>query len=137
MCAAELDESEWETSVSLPGLWENNGRCKLFQYFTLSFPQRQCLTVDRDAPVGKFQEIWSTPLADGSTAVVLANLGPIETRITLTWDMMGWPSVAVYKVRDLWKQEDLLLPAQGNHTVLVRSHNVAMLKLSPVKPSVQ
>jgi hypothetical protein len=40
--------------------------------------QRQCLTVDRDAPQGQLKEVWVSPLADGSVAVALANKGPVE-----------------------------------------------------------
>lgn len=94
--------------------------------------QRQCLTVDRDAPTGLKQEIWSTPLVDNSIAVMLANRGPIESIMTLSWDMIGVDSGSVYKVRDLWKHEDIHAAQKNQLNVLVPSHGVVMLKLSPV-----
>ena len=60
--------------------------------------------------------------------------GPVELPMTVTWSMLGFNDRLVFRARDLWKHADLKLPAQGNITALVRSHGVAMLKLTPVTP---
>lgn len=75
-------------------------------------------------------QVWSSPLADGSIAVLLANKGPKESRMTVTWGMLGLNDHLVYHARDLWKHADLKIPVQGNLTALVRSHGVAMFKLT-------
>lgn len=94
--------------------------------------QRQCLTVDRDAPSGLLHEIWSAPLSGNSMAVMLANRAPVESLMTVTWEMLGLSSNSVYKVRDLWKHEDIHAAQRTQVNVLVPSHGAVMLKLTPV-----
>lgn len=98
----------------------------------LNLYQSQCLTVDRDAPDGKFEEIWSVPLSDGTTGVLLANKGPVKKEITLNWSMLGWNDDLVVKIRDLWKLEDLPRSYSTSFSSLVNSHGVVVLKISPV-----
>lgn len=102
----------------------------------LNLYQRQCLTIDRDAYTGETQEIWASPLEDGSYAVMLLNKGPIENTMTLSYDIL---SVIVntgssFHIRDLWDQKDLTNILTENHavTLLVKSHGVRLLKLTPV-----
>lgn len=95
--------------------------------------QRQCLTVDRDAPAGIMHEVWTAPLADGSVAVMLANKGPVEAVLTVTWDMLGWNSKSVAKGRNLWTHEDLPVPVSGQLSLPVKSHNAAMIRLTPAR----
>ena len=88
------------------------------------------MTVNRDAPPGKKEEIWSAPLADGSVAVMLFNKGKLAASISVTWEMLGLEQDSQYRVRDLWAHENKKLPATNEITMLVESHGVVMLKLS-------
>lgn len=88
--------------------------------------------MDADAGVGKFLEIWSVPLANDSLAVVLANKGPIPSKMTATWEMLGLKSNIPYKVRDLWKHVDFPVPVTGETSSIVGSHDVVMLILSKI-----
>ena len=97
----------------------------------LNLYQRQCLTVDRDAPPG-LEEVWTVPLSDGSTAVMIFNKGPIEKIFEVTWEMMGLSGKGVYMVRDLWKLQSYDLPVSGQIHVAVASHGVVVLKLTPI-----
>ncbi len=94
--------------------------------------KRQCLTVNRDAPPGLREEIWSAPLIDGSLAVLIFNKEFTPRPIKVTWDMIGLPVSHRYIVRDLWKHEDFRLPQKESISVLVQSHGVSFLKFSSV-----
>ncbi len=98
----------------------------------LNLYQRQCLTLDRDAPPG-VQEVWTSPLGDGkgSVAVLFVNKGKKESRITVTWEMLQWKDSVVARARDLWAHSDLKLPLSSSLTQLVKSHDVVMLVLTP------
>jgi hypothetical protein len=98
----------------------------------LNLYQRQCMTINRDAPPGH-QELWTAPQEDGSLAVMVFNKGPIQQLIEVTWEMLGLPEGQWYHVRDLWEHEDHPLPARGSVSSRVASHGVVVLKLSPFK----
>jgi len=93
-----------------------------------SLYQRQCLTIDRDAPDANL-EIWTTDLADGSTVAMFYNKGLMPARMTLTWDMLNWDRAKKVEVRDLWTHQDHLLPASESLSANVESHGVVVLKL--------
>lgn len=99
----------------------------------LNLYQRQCVTIDRDAPPGLQQEVWVAPLEDGSTAVMMFNKGITQSFIEVTWEMIGLPEKEIYLVRDLWTHVDRTLPAQESVSALVESHGVVVLKLTPKK----
>lgn len=94
--------------------------------------QRQCLTVDRDAPSGLFEEIWTVPLSGGAVAVLFVNRGPKEAIMQASYSTMGLKSDVVYTVHDLWQHEDLpSIPTKKSLSVTVKSHDVTFLKFAP------
>ncbi len=77
-------------------------------------------------------ETWAKPLHDGSIAVGLFNLGERnQRRATVAWEAVGLHDRRPCKVRDLWKGEDLGI-FTGDFSTLVDSHDVALVKLTPV-----
>ena len=94
--------------------------------------QRQCMTIDRDAPPGKSQEVWTVSLEDNALAVMLFNKSPLPTAMEATWEMIGVPSGKAYHIRDLWAQEDIALPSRESVKAVVAPHGVALLKLLPL-----
>ncbi|CAM9340519.1 unnamed protein product [Ectocarpus fasciculatus] len=88
--------------------------------------------MNRDAPPGLKEEVWTGPLSDGSIAVMIFNKGPIEKLFEVTWDTIGLSGKGVYMVRDLWKHQNHPLPASESVHVAVASHGVVVLKLTPV-----
>ena len=107
----------------------------------LNLYQRQCLTVDRDAPPGLHQEVWVTQV-EGSgnhttgavtaidTVVILLNKGRSQSLMSVTWDILGLPRDQKYSVRDLWVHENYPAPVVNELKAIVSSHGVAMLRLS-------
>lgn len=81
-----------------------------------------------EAPNGA--QIWSRPLANGDTAVLLFNGHDLEPRhIKVTWRMLGMSANASPAVRDLWKRKDLgRMTGGGEFWVL--PHDVLFLRLS-------
>jgi hypothetical protein len=51
------------------------------------------------------QQIYNKPLSDGTTAVLLLNMGKVNSDVTVRWDQIGL--AGSQKVRDLWEQKDL------------------------------
>ena len=94
--------------------------------------QRQCLTVDYDAPAGVHEEIWSVALANGDIAVMLLNKSPLRRAMTLEWSMLGVSDITRFTVRDLWAHEDWSHAVMKQLTVVVPSHGVMMLRLAKV-----
>lgn len=74
-------------------------------------------------------ELWSSPLADGSLALVLLNRGnSISEPISFTWTDVGFPANRAVRIRDLWARQDL-----GTYTDIYTSpnidpHSIMMLK---------
>jgi alpha-galactosidase len=82
------------------------------------------------APAGADQagvEVWTRPLADGSVAVGLFNLGKQPTTVHVTWDKLHL--TGSWKVRDLWRQKGLGTFAEKFESE-VPAHGVILLKLS-------
>lgn len=88
--------------------------------------------MDYDAPAGVQEEIWSVPLANGDTVVMLLNKSPIRRPMTLEWSMLGVSDLIRFSVRDLWAHEDWSHAVMKQLTVMVPSHGVAMLRLAKV-----
>jgi alpha-galactosidase len=72
--------------------------------------------------------IYAKPLEDGSWAVGLFNLGPIESPVTLQWSDLGISGKQV--VRDLWRQKDMGV-FDGSFTVPVGAHGVVLVRVHP------
>ena len=79
----------------------------------------------RDFIEGPLQ-VWSRPLADGSRAVGVFNLGdvPAEADLGALLGRLGLSSVAT--VRDLWRQQDI-----AAETYVIPPHGVRFIKVKP------
>ncbi len=80
----------------------------------------------RDILDGNFQ-VWSKPLADGSRAVGIFNLGEESQKYELDPDKLGLKGSQT--VRDLWRQKDSGT-INGKYETVVPSHGVVMIRLS-------
>lgn len=71
-------------------------------------------------------EVWTRPLADGSTAVLLINEGEDTERITVRFSDVG--ASGTKSVRDLWAHKEL---GQSKDTFAadVPKHGVVLVKL--------
>jgi len=70
--------------------------------------------------------VYARPLADGSLAVGLFNVGPKEEKVTATWKDLGVDGQRL--VRDLWRQKDLGT-FTGEFSATVPSHGVVLVKV--------
>jgi alpha-galactosidase len=76
-------------------------------------------------------EVWARPLADGSLAVGLFNLGERNQRVApLAWESLGLHDRRPCLVRDLWAGEDLGVFTREFSTRL-DSHDARLIKLTP------
>ncbi len=111
---------------------------------------REAIAVDQD-PLGiegfKYSandglEIWFKPLAKGEWAVCFLNRGPKEQNVQVIWkdhpvsDSFSKREIDFsqnnFKVRDLWAHKDMGT-TQKELTARIASHDVALLRLTPVK----
>ena len=96
---------------------------------------KEVIAVDQD-PLGKQaspvkngdMETWVKPLANGSVAVGVVNLGGSATQATVNASDLHLPG-AVKSARDLWKHQDVQF-TDGKYTAEVPSHGVLMLRVS-------
>jgi alpha-galactosidase len=96
---------------------------------------REVLAVDQDAlgkqasPVKSGDlEIWVKPLADGSVAVGVVNMGAAETTATVKASDLGI-GAKVTSARDLWRHASISF-RNGAYTAKVPPHGVLMLRVS-------
>jgi alpha-galactosidase len=75
-------------------------------------------------------EVWSKQLQDGGRAVVLFNRGAAESKISVAWQDLGYPTHLTASVRDLWAHKDLG-KISGKYEASVPSHGVLMIKVMP------
>ena len=94
----------------------------------------EVLAVDQD-PLGKAAgrvaqtdttQVWARPLADGTTAVGLFNLGRGTQRITVHWSDLGISGPQ--PVRDLWRRKDVGI-RDGSFTAEVLPHAGWLVKV--------
>jgi len=78
------------------------------------------------------REIWVRQLADGAWAVALLNTGPAAADLALDLPSM-WVFEGKFAVRDVWARKDAGTNAQM-FTAHLAPHDVALLRLTPVKP---
>ncbi|HLX59883.1 MAG TPA: putative Ig domain-containing protein [Planctomycetota bacterium] len=71
-------------------------------------------------------EVWAKPLADGTWAAGLFNLGDKEAEVTLKFEDIKLSGTQ--PVRDLWRQKDLG-NAEGKIGMKVASHGAGMVKV--------
>ena len=72
-------------------------------------------------------EVWAKPMADGSWAVGLFNLGVSQLPVTLDLATLGVTGAA--RARDLWRQQDLE-PVTGKLTRTLPRHGCTLLRVS-------
>ncbi len=95
------------------------------------------IEIDQD-PLGKAAtrthkdgdlEVWTRPLADGSSAVALFNRSPERAKVATNWERdlgkKGNPMV-----RDLWRRKDLGRMT-GGYAVEVPAHGAMLLRVTP------
>jgi alpha-galactosidase len=75
-------------------------------------------------------EVWSKPLADGTTAVGLFNRGLQAARITARWSDVGVSGSQ--PVRDVWQLRDVGSFA-GQFSIEVPAHGAVLLKIGRPK----
>ena len=85
----------------------------------LGHQARQVAVVDKT-------QVWARPLADGTTAVALYNLGREPAKVTAKWADLGLKGRL--PVRDLWRRKDAGLFADEFSAQLPR-HGAMMLKV--------
>lgn len=85
-----------------------------------------CVQAQRVAKHGPI-EVWAKPLADGSLAVGLVNVGFDDERATLVWSDLGIQGSR--QVRDLWRQQDLG-PCESFFQTQVGRHGTVLLTLT-------
>jgi len=71
--------------------------------------------------------VLAKPLADGSLAVGLFNLGEFPQTMTVTWKELGRQGPQT--VRDLWRQKEIGTHPDG-YTAEVGRHGVILIRLS-------
>ncbi len=99
----------------------------------------EVLAIDQD-PLGKQAwpikreypaEVWVRPLADGTWAVGLFNRSPLPVTVPVSWADLKLSGLQA--VRDLWRQEDLVVRGGGYETA-VPPHGAVLLKVGQAKP---
>jgi len=134
-----MTDDEYRTHMSLwalsaaPLLAGNDIR-KMSEATKLTLLNKEVIAVDQD-PLGKQAvpvkngdlETWVKPLADGSVAVGVVNLGSAAARGTLRASDLRLSKVR--KARDLWAHQDVKF-SDGAYSVSVPGHGVLMLRVS-------
>jgi alpha-galactosidase len=100
---------------------------------------KEVIAIDQD-PLGRQgwrlradprSEIWIRQLADGGWAAALLNTGDAAADLTIDFPHLGVFSGA-FSIRDVWARKDVGLNDKV-FTAHVASHDVAILRLTPVK----
>jgi alpha-galactosidase len=73
-------------------------------------------------------EVWSKPLSDGSKGVILFNRDAQKTKMTLSWEELGFEKDKAATLRDLWLHRDLG-EFGGGFSADVDPHGVVVLKV--------
>ncbi len=81
---------------------------------------------------GGATEVWMKPLSGTARAVILFNRGSVVAPITVTWEQIGLAPGVEAQVRDLWVKKDLG-PTNGRFTAKVNPHDVALIRVTPLK----
>lgn len=96
---------------------------------------KEVIAIDQDpsgrqaSPVRNGEtETWVKPLADGSVAVGVVNLGSVAARATVTTHELGLGG-PVKNARDLWTHRNVKFK-DGSYSAMVPSHGVLLLKVS-------
>ena len=79
-------------------------------------------------PVNADSSCWTKPLADGSTAALLLNVGDNTSSVTCTFEELKVGATSA-KVRDLWAKKDLGT-IDGKITATLKSHVAMVVKIT-------
>lgn len=100
---------------------------------------KEVIAIDQD-PTGKQgylfmkhpgKEIWVKELSNGEWAVCFLNIGDNSMNIQINWNHLPFLR-GRYIIRDLWQKKNL--GRTGNAFIRkIESHDVVLVKLSPVK----
>ena len=63
-----------------------------------------CITPEKQNDI---IEVWGGELKNGDFAVILLNRGKKKRKIEVSWEDLGFEAGSTFKVRDLWKKEDI------------------------------
>lgn len=75
-------------------------------------------------------QAWAKPLAGGDWAVALLNANDVfDVPVTVTWDLLGWPTSANVTVYDLFAHASLGGMTAG-YSTSVPPHGTAMVRLT-------
>jgi alpha-galactosidase len=77
-------------------------------------------------------EIWVKPLSNGEWAMGVLNTGTTAADLTVEWDRFGPVAAKLSNVRDIWAKKSAGDTSKPT-TFHVASHDVALLRLTPVK----
>ncbi|MCH5377095.1 MAG: NPCBM/NEW2 domain-containing protein [Planctomycetes bacterium] len=109
--------------------------------FTLNvLCNHEVIEIDQD-PLGKQARILRQTrrelvlvkdLEDGSKAVGLFNLGPLPTKLSVTWEEIDLSGAQ--RVRDLWRQRDIG-ELKDNFETEVPRHGVSLVRIGQVRPA--
>ena len=95
----------------------------------------EVIAIDQDA-LGKQARIitrtdgefvLAKPMADGSRALGLFNLGEKEKKMSVEWNQLGLTGTQA--VRDVWRQKNIG-HSTGRYATIVKPHGVALVRLS-------
>lgn len=95
---------------------------------------REVIAIDQDA-LGKQgsrvlqqpeTEVWTKPLADGSTAVALFNRGDAAASVEIRWSELGLKPA---RVRDLWQKTDRD-PGPNGYRATLPAHGTVLLRVA-------
>eukprot|EP01047_Picozoa_sp_COSAG01_P043936 COSAG01_NODE_3933_length_5521_cov_11.179823_5_plen_155_part_00 len=78
-------------------------------------------------------EVWGGPLANGDFVLAALNRGSSSVAIQLKWEMLEVASVtndSKFKVRDLWKKQDIYEGQQTGFQATVGPHDIQIYRLS-------
>jgi alpha-galactosidase len=96
---------------------------------------REVIAIDQD-PLGKQAtptktgdlETWVKPLADGSVAIAVVNMGEIEATASVKTSQLGLRN-KVNSARDLWAHANVTI-RDGSYTAKIPAHGAIMLRVS-------
>jgi alpha-galactosidase len=104
---------------------------------------RDVIAIDQDplgkqgwralADPGRNIEIWIKELSNGEWAVCALNTSSAAADLTIVWEYLEWQLHGHFALKDLWTKQaagDTKTPK----TVRVDSHDVALYRLTPLKP---
>ncbi|HEX2854375.1 MAG TPA: glycoside hydrolase family 27 protein [Opitutaceae bacterium] len=104
---------------------------------------KEVIAVDQD-PLGKQGwraladpsrniEVWIKELSNGEWAVCALNTAGTTADIVIVWEYLQWQLKGHYTLRDLWAKK-AAGDTKTDKTVRLESHDVALFKLTPLKP---